>query len=276
MSDDRLAVSATTVVRADQNDGPAISRNLFGKFTEHLGRNVYGGAWAETLENPWFAAFDAWPEPDFLRRQLSAAASEHGLPELNPSPDSQLAPHWMPKGDLQVKVDRGIRGPSQQITTRGAGTGLRALVYLPLHRQRGHRLTIRGRASKTTRIVARLLTLGGDELSWGDVSLGPGAWHTVQRTLRRAPGRNLPASTPLILEIQLEHPVTIWLDRCSLIPADDRYGPGSHSLDDRRPLTDASFSCRQFRFGLSLAGWDRPCRSETDSAESRVAHYRME
>jgi alpha-N-arabinofuranosidase len=73
-------------------------------------------------------------------------------------------------------------------------------------------------------MTVRLLTLQGEEISWGDASLAPGPWHTVQRTFRRAPGRAIPSSTPLILDIQLEHPITIWLDRCSLIPADDRYG----------------------------------------------------
>ena len=29
-----------------------ISRRLFGKFTEHLGRNIYNDMWAQVLRNP--------------------------------------------------------------------------------------------------------------------------------------------------------------------------------------------------------------------------------
>ncbi|HCQ04332.1 MAG TPA: hypothetical protein DIT99_28265 [Candidatus Latescibacteria bacterium] len=36
--------STAVTIFADRSFGPGISRFLFGKFTEHLGRNVYGGA----------------------------------------------------------------------------------------------------------------------------------------------------------------------------------------------------------------------------------------
>ncbi|MBT5875411.1 MAG: hypothetical protein HOH43_18465 [Candidatus Latescibacteria bacterium] len=244
--------SASATIIADQHVGPQISRGLFGKFTEHLGRNVYGGAWAETIENPWFASIETWPNPDHIRQQLISLADEHDMADKDSVPHPGLAPFWMPKGDIRATLDRGIRGPAQQITTMAAGAGLRTLVYLPLHRQRGYRLTIRGRASKTTRIVARLLTLRGDELSWGDTSLGTGGWHTVQRTLRRAPGRDLPTSTPVILELQLEHPVTVWLDRCSLIPADDRYGWDPEVITW---MTDVQLPLLRFPGGNFVSGY---------------------
>lgn len=121
-------------------------------------------------------------------------------------------------------MDRGVRGYAQRVTTASTGAGLRTQVFLPLHRQRGYHLTIRARANKTARIIVRLVTLTGEELTWTDVTFHRGGWQTIERTLRRAPGRDLPTSTPILLDIQLEHPVTIWLDRCSLMPTDDRYG----------------------------------------------------
>ncbi len=32
-----------------------VNRLLFGKFTEHLGRNIYNGMWAQILQNSSFA-----------------------------------------------------------------------------------------------------------------------------------------------------------------------------------------------------------------------------
>ena len=32
-----------------------VNRLLFGKFTEHLGRNIYNGMWAQALQNTSFA-----------------------------------------------------------------------------------------------------------------------------------------------------------------------------------------------------------------------------
>lgn len=214
----------SVAIHADQPAGPSISRLLFGKFTEHLGRNVYGGAWAETIENPWFAPVDAWSKPDVQRQRLQNFGAEYGLPDMGDAPDAGLAAYWIPKGAIRAALEPGLRGHAQRITTGAPGSGIRTVVFLPLHRQRGYRFTIRGRASRTTRVIARLLTLRGEELAWCDAALTPGPWHTVQRTLRLAPARESPSGSPLILDMQLEHPVTIWFDRCSLIPADDRYG----------------------------------------------------
>ena len=63
---------ARVTVYANQYAGPPISRALFGKFTEHLGRNVYGGAWAEIIENPWFGIFEDWPNYEVLQQRLQS------------------------------------------------------------------------------------------------------------------------------------------------------------------------------------------------------------
>ena len=216
--------SGTATVYADRPTGRAISRHLFGKFTEHLGRNVYGGAWAETVENPWFAALSNWPEPEVIRNRLTELSRLYQFAELQDHTDREIAPFWMPHGHLRAVLDRGFRGPAQRVTTDGTGSSLRTLVFLPFHRQRGLHLNIRGRANKTTRAFVRLMTLRGVEVAWADVPLHRGEWQTVERTLHRAPARQLEPGTPILLDIQFEHPATVWLDRCSLIPSDNRFG----------------------------------------------------
>ncbi|NOY07766.1 MAG: hypothetical protein GXP33_02860, partial [Spirochaetes bacterium] len=34
-----------------------VSRYLYGKFAEHIGRDIYGGMWAQVLDNP---GFEGW------------------------------------------------------------------------------------------------------------------------------------------------------------------------------------------------------------------------
>ena len=95
MSEEKAAIpkiKAIATIDAGQQAGAPISRFLFGKFTEHLGRNVYGGAWAEAIENPWFAPIDNWPNTDVIKQRLQNLASEHNLPDISNALDQGFAP----------------------------------------------------------------------------------------------------------------------------------------------------------------------------------------
>ena len=94
--------STAVTIFADRSFGPEISRFLFGKFTEHLGRNVYGGAWAETVENPWFASLGHWPNPDVDRQRLQDLTRFYELPDLAACTTQVLVPYWMPRGQVQA------------------------------------------------------------------------------------------------------------------------------------------------------------------------------
>lgn len=244
--------STDVTIFADRPFGPEISRFLFGKFTEHIGRNVYGGAWAETVENPWFAGLGQWPNADVIRQRLQDMSDTYSLPGLTTSLSQGLAPYWMLRGQMQTGLDRGVRGHAQRLTTASTGAGVRTLVFLPLHRQRGYHLTIRARANKTARTIIRLVTLAGEELAWTDVTFHRGNWQTIERTLRRAPGRALPTGTPVLLDIQLEHPVTVWVDRCSLMPTDSRYGWDPEVVE---LMKDAALPLLRFPGGNFTSGY---------------------
>ena len=56
-----VAQSAETAVEIDlKQTGPAIDEHIYGQFVEHLGRCIYGGIWAEMLEDRKFY-FDVTP-----------------------------------------------------------------------------------------------------------------------------------------------------------------------------------------------------------------------
>ncbi len=110
-----------------------INRNLFGKFTEHLGRNIYNGMWAQILENTSFADWSffsrIWtPEADRLRDpdiERHRSAYEKGL-----------AYRWLPYGSKDATYLIDWLNPynaktSQRITVPGPEAGIRQSTYLP-------------------------------------------------------------------------------------------------------------------------------------------------
>ncbi|UCD29572.1 MAG: hypothetical protein JSV03_03580, partial [Planctomycetota bacterium] len=74
-----------------------ISRRLFGKFTEHLGRNIYHGMWAQVLRNP---GFEDWPYFFANEKKMNQArkqTEDYGKPW-----PKGLAAHWLPEGSGEV------------------------------------------------------------------------------------------------------------------------------------------------------------------------------
>ena len=83
-----------------------ISRYLYGKFTEHLGRNIYGGMWAQILQNPGFEGWHFWgSKPEDIRRRARHYAERLGIPDIMESYDQGIAPWWLAYGSGDVKYD---------------------------------------------------------------------------------------------------------------------------------------------------------------------------
>lgn len=204
--------------------GPPVSRLLFGKFTEHLGRNVYGGAWAEAVENPWFVALDRWGNPQAIRHRLQEAETLHHLPGLAQAPERGISAWWTVEGEARCSLEPGIRGTSQRITAPTAGVSLQTPLFLPLHRQERYRFILRGRASQKVFLTLRLYTSERRLLSQEAITFQPGDWQTIRGILRVSAHKMVPRGTPLVLALHFDSPGTLWLDRCSLVPTDAKYG----------------------------------------------------
>jgi alpha-N-arabinofuranosidase len=114
-----------------------ISRKLFGKFTEHLGRNIYGGMWAQVLTNPGFEG------PEFFGSREGRRPRRRG---------EGLAAHWRPLGEgaasYRLEEDCALPGQKAQAIAvekveegRAAGI-LQEPVFLPLHRESDYRISL--------------------------------------------------------------------------------------------------------------------------------------
>ncbi|HUU70281.1 MAG TPA: alpha-L-arabinofuranosidase C-terminal domain-containing protein [Planctomycetota bacterium] len=123
--------------------GPPISRWLFGKFTEHLGSNVYQGAWAQIVVNPEFAPATRWAKADALHNRL--LHDGHTLDGMAAADFSQFAPFWMPVGNVRGELLCDGERDVQRLAPAQENAGLRTGVFLPLHRERTFELTLKAR-----------------------------------------------------------------------------------------------------------------------------------
>lgn len=281
-------LTATIRVIAGTRRSQPVNRHLFGKFTEHLGQNVYGGAWAQITLNPEFAPIDSWPDRGEILRRLQAAATEFSLPALAGGPALGLPPWWVLEDPspamgsswyaLSPSERRGHWTLALTIPeTGGAQARLVTPVYLPTHRTRQLTLTLFGRSScsleASIRTAAGQVTLakastgaltqdtstgvGGG--SGNGTSVGPTGGSAVARAVNLTltfsepgPEELPPPGTPYHLVLTPTSPGRLELYQCLLFPADhiDGWDP-----DVVRFLREARLPLLRFPGGNFASGY---------------------
>lgn len=239
-----LAASAQLRLTIDTNKrSKPISRYLFAKFTEHLGRNVYQGAWAQTILNPEFAPATRWPNQDALKRRLAETQ-----PAPNP-PQDGIAPFWASSGAIRARhVREGIRD-IQELTIASEGS-LQTSLYLPLHRTGAFELTLKAQALHPTKARVSLLTAQGRRL--GEVSLPIGtAWTETKHTIQLDRSGHSPGD-PALLRLEFSEPATVSLSRILLFPADHIEGWEPEVV---RYLREARLPMLRFPGGNFVSGY---------------------
>src|SRR5437764_9533499 len=129
----KAAEEAIIAVDASKPANYTIPRTIFGSFLEPIGHSIYGGLWAEILENPSFEdnlwSADAVKEMISSRPEL-ARSSQLGLPlpwePLDPVQGNRYEPRWNDAANSYRSVL--IMGLS------ASQVGVRQEVYLPVHR----------------------------------------------------------------------------------------------------------------------------------------------
>jgi len=221
---------------------------LFGKFTEHLGQNIYNGIDAQILMNPtfgrWrFSAGDGLVDGGFreesdpekvaqqirnLGRRAYGSDGEDMLQSyrdgaalfwlrLGSSEEVRLSPEAAQHGGRAQRIEI-IRAPP------GERRGLFQRTYLPLHRTRRfqYRLVARAVAPTAVRLAFASLDSGGSpgrEMTSSEARLNRD-WSTVTGELQ------VPAGTParddelLALTFTAEAPAHVVVSRILLYPAD--------------------------------------------------------
>jgi alpha-N-arabinofuranosidase len=193
-----------------------VPRALFGKFTEHLGRNVYGGAWAQIAPNPAFAPASAWPDRVEMLRRLRAASAEFALAGLPAAAEAGGPPWWAVEGDVRAEADASGARPSWMLASAAAAPGRVATpVHLPVHRTRRYLLHVELRGDTPAEVSLRLPGQG----AWASARVDAAReWATLEVSLQGA--GPAASGTPFHLVVAPARPGRLQLRSCLLFPDD--------------------------------------------------------
>ncbi|MCD6469668.1 hypothetical protein J7L29_02585 [Candidatus Bathyarchaeota archaeon] len=219
--------TATLNVYAENVFKP-ISKYLFGKFTEHLGRNIYRGMWAQILENPSFEPHCFFANKmDVLEERLKRIERLFPGVKMLESFRSGVAYGWAKYGEgeatFSLVPDCVGSWTSQRIDAFSLdteGIGVQQPIFLPLHREDQYELSvwIKGNV-KAMKIAVK--TIGKDERLLGEETIKEIKPKWSKHFVKFKVSRNgVERGTPLIFSIFLTEPGTVMLDHCFLFPAD--------------------------------------------------------
>ena len=216
----------------DEKAEEPISPYLYGKFTEHLGRNIYGGMWAQILSNPGFEGWHFWGS-DFedIKRRMEHYARWSGASNLIDSYDKGIAPWWLVYGrgdaDYELDTDAFNSELAQKITVRSLNSpqvGVRQIIFLPLHREQDYELSLYARSEQICKLRLAIRRTDQEErvLAAGEVDVASGDWrrYSLKFDIQEA----VEKGAPLMITVSLSEPGTVWLDQMALFPEDNVKG----------------------------------------------------
>ena len=109
-----MAASSTSAFAADaevkltvdaSKTGPPISKYIYGQFVEHLGRSIYGGLWAEMVEDRKFGR-----EITDEYKPFDVANDDYGKPAAFTVFEEFAVEGDRPEGDGDDGQDQSLRG----------------------------------------------------------------------------------------------------------------------------------------------------------------------
>jgi len=216
---------------ANEKAEKPVSRYLYGKFAEHLGRNIYGGMWAQILNNPGFEGWHFWGDNrEAIQRRARHYAERLGVPDIMESYDKGIAPWWFAYGRGNVSYELDSDSFNSELAQKIAvdslesqQAGVRQVIFLPLHREKDYELSLYARSDKPCKLhIAIRKARDGEPLAEGDVEVASTDWQKY--ALKLAIHQEMEKAAPLMLTIGLSESGTVWLDQMALFPADNIKG----------------------------------------------------
>jgi len=179
-----------------------VNPHIYGHFIEHLGRCIYGGLWAEMLNNRKFAGavqangvIEGWGPADVVGEVKFAADNVH----------------WYVGGQSQrIELTAGAEGGVEALEDAGRGHRPTPLAF-QAGRQYRVRLVVRQQGLQGP---IRVTLKAGDQSASGEVALEGGDWQTHELTLM-APADGLDSR----LAITAQGPGMLWIGAVSLMPS---------------------------------------------------------
>jgi alpha-N-arabinofuranosidase len=272
---------AQITVRASDPAPHSITRRFYGKFTEHLGANVYLGAWAQLVPNPGCEGPSVWGNPwgsaeESITRVTRETQKRWGVAGFDASLSAQTGCGfwWAPGGtgvpigtDGKYGLDAGINGLSQRMwAPAGKSAGIVTPVFVPVHRCREIEISVWGKAQGGAKLSVGLTSprhgakpfvstplIAGPtrtQFAQGRLSAGP-EWRKLTARLK-VPTGCAKRGEPLFLSIVAAGGGTAWVDQVLAFPKDhlDGWDP-----DVIRYYRDAKVSLIRFPGGNFVSGY---------------------
>jgi alpha-L-arabinofuranosidase len=227
---------ATVEIDAARRAGWTIPRTIYGTFLEPLGRSIYGGLWAQELENPSFEdnLWSAGAIRSMLReRPALAAASKLGLP-LPWEPLRDQGARYEPRWGDAANSSRSLLIMGLPATE----TGIRQQVYLPVHRvpNYGGALYAKGLSGRRELTVSIRKRDDPDRvLASAALSVAGTAWQRYPFRLELKPGA-LDRLEPVDFAIAVNGETRVLIDQAALFPADAVDGMDPDMIEMARAL----------------------------------------
>ena len=193
-------IKATFTVFPEQVLGK-IDRNVYGHFVEHVGRVVYGGIWAEMIENRSFEGRDY---------------DGNGLPD----PWEPAVGAKGPKGGVTVSQSDVFRGKQSLLMDAETGSAGARQHDLGLRSAWTYDLEVWTKAAATSSsIQVRLEAPDGEILSSARLENLQKNWQ--RQTVSLKPSKDLDAAA---LSLELLDGGKVWVDSISLMPRENHDG----------------------------------------------------
>ena len=215
-------IEATIAVDAAKPSSYKIPRAIFGTFLEPIGNSIYGGLWAELLQNPSFED-NLWStgtiqrmirdEPQLVR------ASELGIPlpwePLDAKQGNRYEPRWNDAANSYRSLFlMGL--PDKQV-------GVRQKVYLPVHRTLHYTGSLFAKYQSRTReieVSIRRRDHPDDVFALSVIALSGNEWKRYEFRLDLEAGKIEPLE-PADFVIAVGDETRVLVDEVSLLPADN-------------------------------------------------------
>src|SRR5215472_2752844 len=216
------ATEAVIEIDASKPLGYKIPRTIFGSFLEPIGNSIYGGLWAEVLENASFED-NLWSATT-IQKMISdepalARASELGLPlpwePLNDKHGNRYEPRWNDAANsYRSLLIMGL--PNEQV-------GVRQRVYLPVHRTLHYVGSLYAKhtsGAPEVEVSLRQRNHLENIFARSAISLSGNDWKRYEYRLDIPDGKIAPLD-PADLVIGVGNESRVLLDQVSLMPSDN-------------------------------------------------------
>ncbi len=228
---------ASIEIDAGRREARRIPRTIYGTFLEPIGKAIYGGLWAQVVENPSFEG-GLWSAA-YIRREIDREpalerASQMGLPfpwePLDYTQGSRYEPRWSESANAaRSLLVMGL--PSGE-------TGVRQRVYLPAHRVRSyvgslHARHVSGPAEIEFSVRGR--NRPEEVLTKASVSLKGAGWFRYEFGLELPQGK-LARLDPADFVLAVRNETRVVIDQVFLFPADHVEGMEPEMVEMIRAL----------------------------------------